>query len=123
MSYTLGEAARAVGKSKMTISRAIATGKISAGRNHDGTYSIEPAELHRVFAPVTPDAGLGSTALLSRETAIVTATLRELRDRLADKDAVIEDLRRRLDQSEEERRQLTTMAITDQRPWWRRWRD
>jgi hypothetical protein len=121
MSYTLGEAARAVGKSKMTISRAIAAGRISAARNPDGTYSIEPAELHRVFSPVTPESGPGSTALMSRETDAVTATLRELRERLADKDAVIDDLRRRLDQADEERRRLTLM-LTDERPWWRRWR-
>jgi hypothetical protein len=121
MSYTLGEAARAVGKSKMTISRAIASGRISAARNPDGTYSIEPAELHRVFSAVTPGSGPGSTALMSRETDAVTATLRELRERLADKDAVIDDLRRRLDQADDERRRLTLM-LTDERPWWRRWR-
>jgi hypothetical protein len=125
MSYTLGEAARAVGKSKMTISRAIAAGKISAARNPDGTYSIEPAELHRVFAHVTPESSLGSAALMSRETGAVTAVLRELRDRLADKDAVIDDLRRRLDLADEERRRLALM-LTDQRPrrpWWRFWKE
>jgi len=53
MSYTLGEASKAVGKSKATIHRAVKSGKISATRNEDGSYSIEPAELHRVYRPVS----------------------------------------------------------------------
>lgn len=54
MSYTLGDAARAVGKSKTTLHRAIKSGRISAIKAEDGSYSIEPSELHRVFPPVTP---------------------------------------------------------------------
>ena len=56
-------------------------------------------------------------AALQVETAV-------LRERLADKDDVIDDLRRRLDAEAEERRKLTLM-LTDRRPqirWWRRWR-
>jgi len=49
MSYTLGEAAKATGKSKPTIQRAIKSGKISASKKDDGTYDIDPAELHRVY--------------------------------------------------------------------------
>ena len=47
MSYTLGEAAKAVGFSKPTLSRAIKNGKLSAKRLDDGSYSIDPAELER----------------------------------------------------------------------------
>lgn len=53
MSYTLGEAAKAVGKSKATISKAIKSGKISATRNEDGSFEIQAAELHRVYPPVS----------------------------------------------------------------------
>lgn len=52
MSYTLGMAAKATGKSKTTIQRAIAKGLISATKQTNGRYSIDPSELHRVF-PVT----------------------------------------------------------------------
>lgn len=52
MSYTLKEAAKATGKSKTTIHRALKSGKVSATKTENGTYSIEPAELHRVFPPV-----------------------------------------------------------------------
>ena len=52
MSYTLGTAAKATGKSKTTIQRAISKGLISAIKQTNGRYSIDPSELHRVF-PVT----------------------------------------------------------------------
>ena len=52
MSYTLGDAAKAVGKSKTTLHRAIKSGRISATKLEDGSYAIDPSELHRVF-PVT----------------------------------------------------------------------
>lgn len=63
MSYTLGDAARAAGKSKTTLHRAIKSGRISATKEEDGSYSIDPAELHRVFPPVT---GARPTVLLHR---------------------------------------------------------
>lgn len=46
---TLSQAAKALGKSKSTLNRAIKTGRLSATRNDDGTFSINPAELYRVF--------------------------------------------------------------------------
>lgn len=112
MRYTLGEAARATGKSKATIHRAVKSGKISAHRMEDGSYEIDPAELHRVFEPVSRN---GSTEpdLRRNETPNETgALLRELevlreereRERSSLQDT-ISDLRRRLDQSETERRE------------------
>ena len=53
MVYTLGEAANAVGKSKATISKAIKNGRISAQKQKNGSYQIDPAELHRVYPPVS----------------------------------------------------------------------
>jgi len=52
MSYTLNDAAKATGKSKTTIHRALKSGKVSATKMDSGAYAIEPAELHRVFPPV-----------------------------------------------------------------------
>lgn len=52
MKHTLGSAARATGVSKSTIYRAVKSGKLSARRNDDGEYAIDPAELHRVYPPV-----------------------------------------------------------------------
>ena len=47
---SLGEAAKATGKSKTTISRAVKSGKVSGGnKGNDGEYQIDPAELFRVY--------------------------------------------------------------------------
>jgi hypothetical protein len=51
VSYTLGEAAIACGKSKSTLSKAIKNGKISAKKNDNGAFEIEPSELHRLYPP------------------------------------------------------------------------
>jgi hypothetical protein len=114
MAYTLGEAARATGKSKPTLARAIRTGKISAVRREDGSYEIDPAELHRVFPPVTPDADNPTGTMTQSETGALQRENQLLRE-------VVDDLRRRLDQAEEERRRLSLRLLPNHRPWWRRW--
>lgn len=55
MIYTLGGAAKATGKSKTTIQRAIAKGRISASKDDKGHYAIDASELHRVFPRVSHD--------------------------------------------------------------------
>ena len=55
MSYTLGQAAKAVGMSKTSILRSIKAGRISAGRDELGQWAIEPCELHRVYPALSED--------------------------------------------------------------------
>ena len=55
MSYTLGTAAKATGKSKTTIQRAIRAGKVSAEKDVNGIWNIEPSELHRIYPEVSLD--------------------------------------------------------------------
>lgn len=43
MSWSISQAAKEAGLSKSTISRAIKAGRISASRQDDGAYPIEPA--------------------------------------------------------------------------------
>ena len=120
MSYTLGQAARATGKTKPTIARAIKIGRLSATRTDDGRYMIEPAELHRVY-PMTgkPDGQTqrfdtpGGTVSIQVEVEGLRALLAEREARIADKDSEITDLRKRLD--------TLTALLADRRPWWRRW--
>ena len=45
MKLTAGQAAKAVGVSTATITRAIKRGRISAAKDEDGAWRIEPAEL------------------------------------------------------------------------------
>jgi excisionase family DNA binding protein len=117
MAYTLGQAAKATGRSKPTIQRAIKNGTISALRATDGSYEIDPAELHRVFPPAN-DTGNAEQVLkqtvLPSDAGMLQREIDLLRERLADKDAVIDDLRHRLDAEAEERRKLTAI-LTDQR--------
>ena len=51
LKYTAGKAAKAVGVAKSTITKAISIGKISATKGLNGAWEIDPAELHRVYAP------------------------------------------------------------------------
>ncbi len=52
MAYSLATAAEAAKVTKPTVFRWIKSGKISATRADDGTYRIEPAELHRYLDSV-----------------------------------------------------------------------
>jgi hypothetical protein len=51
MAYSLVTAAAATGVNRTTVLRAIKAGKITAERDAQGAWSIEPCELHRVFPP------------------------------------------------------------------------
>ena len=51
MKHTAGTAAKAVGKTKSTITKAIASGKLSAVKNDSGAWEIDVSELHRVYPP------------------------------------------------------------------------
>jgi excisionase family DNA binding protein len=131
MHYTLGEAAKRTELSKPTIQRAIKSGKLSATRNDDGSYAIDPAELERVYGPLRVTGNGASqepehvTAISANETGGSEAEIQHLRERLSSLDIErqrerdqltdhIEDLRRRLDSEAQERRKLTAL-LTDQR--------
>src|SRR3954454_21998922 len=125
MAYTLGQAAKAAGISKTSLHRAIGKGRISAIKTESGAYEIEPSELHRVYPPVVPANSSANPDLVRDRTVdslAGTEVLRRevdlLREMLSGKETVIDDLRERLDRSEEERRskdaQLTAL-LTDQR--------
>jgi hypothetical protein len=135
--YTIGTAAKATGKAKSTISKAINSGMISATKNQDGSYSIDPAELHRVFPAEASANGPEKHHLddlepsdLRFENGRLQGELKQLLERMAELDTMhdrerkqfneqLEDLRRRLDRADEERRekdrQLTAL-LTDERP-------
>jgi excisionase family DNA binding protein len=128
MTYTLGEAAKATGNSKTTIHRAIKSGRISATRKDDGSYEIDPAELHRVFPPKEASNGFINDNAEQTVTRVETEGLRRevdlLRERLADKDRVIDDLRQDRDYARDERDRLLKVIeeqagsmrqLTDQR--------
>jgi flagellar motility protein MotE (MotC chaperone) len=118
MVYTLGEAAKATGKSKATISKAIKSGRVSARKDETGTFHIDPSELHRVYPP-TVYSEQKETPANTAENANIDGTIRELQarleaahERLSDKEAVIADLREDRDRW----RQQASALLSDQRP-------
>lgn len=77
MKLTLGEAAKATTVSKGTLSKAIKSGKISAHRNENGSFAIDPAELFRVFPKQveTPQAERSETPVETYGNTLETARL------------------------------------------------
>ena len=105
---SLSQAAKLTGKSKSTINRAVKTGKLSAARHEDGSYSIDPAELARAF-DVEPlegakrrDTEPDETLLLERIAALeamlnrereISSDLKEDRDRWRQQATLLTDQR------------------------------
>jgi hypothetical protein len=124
MKYTLSKAAVATGKNKATIQRAIKSGKISAIKNSSGAYEIDPSELHRVY-PATAQrvaqqdiSNDTQHADKNNETIKLKLDLLEAeRERERDQlQATIDDLRVRLDRSEE--RITALLPAPKKRGWW-----
>lgn len=116
MKYTLGQAAKATGKSKPTIQRAYENGKISGTKHPNGSYEFDPAEVHRVFPPL-PSASNDTGDKLPSETpndnGVLQARLEAKDEQIALLMSERDDLRRRLDDEAAERRKLT-LLLTDQ---------
>lgn len=134
------DAAKQVGKSKTTILRAIRSGKLSANKNEDGSYSIDPSELARVYGGGSRDPGHDpehgaprpgsdvpggapndppeiSVLQVKLDAAEKLASERE--QELHHRDVTITDLRERLDKSEHKRDEAQTKLtalLSDMRP-------
>jgi hypothetical protein len=108
MTMTLNEAAKSCRKAKGTVLKAIKDGRLSAPKDAQGRYEIDPSELHRVFPLTTTDHE--NRIEIERLRAELKAA-NTLSENMAE---TVADLRERLDREGEERRQLTAM-LTDQR--------
>lgn len=116
MSWSVSRAARETGLSKSTISRAIKSGRISAAKQSDGSYLIEPAELFRVYPRnvAQPSSGArheavrnpleNASATLSNEIELLKLKLAMTEELLAQErenskhqQETVQDLRKRLD--------------------------
>jgi excisionase family DNA binding protein len=122
MSYTLATAAAACGVNKSTILRAIKAGKISAVRDEQGQWQVEPAELHRVYPPVAATAE--RTDATQRDAAALAmahqqAALAE--ERLSDLKAILADMQRDRDAWRDQAQRLALPAPEPEKPmtWWR----
>lgn len=127
MSYTLGEAARATGMSKAAISRAIKNGTLSAEKQEDGSFKIDPAELHRVYPPLTSKQATSrndetvSNGNLNGELRELKTRLEAATQRLADKEAELADVREDRNQWRAQAQKLLLAAPVEEEPKRRRW--
>lgn len=124
---TLNQAARACKRSKSTLLNALNSGLLSGGKDDRGNWSIEPAELFRVYQP-EPSENHDKTSSEPFQTSyenhyrppidpvgnhIKTAVL-EAENRLLRE--MVDDLKIRLDRAESERQQLTLMLTHKPEP-------
>lgn len=122
MQLSLSAAAKEVGRSKSTLSRAVKSGRLSATRCEDGNYRIDPSELYRVFPllvarPVAsnttqPDGDPTGTLWMQLE-----AVERERSREREQMQATIDDLRARLDRAESRISGLLPAPPVRQRRW------
>ena len=128
MKLSASQAAKRVGKSVPTITRAIKSGKMSAIPREGGGWIVETSELFRVWPAVSLESDVTSNKLeyeTPSETRLLQAEVKVLQEKiealkyererecslLSD---TIQDLRTRLDTESVERR-LLTAQVTDQR--------
>jgi len=104
--FSLTAAAKEVGKSKPTISKAIKTGRLSAKRVGQG-YEIDASELFRVYPKITQSEPAKETTS-SNAVNLLELEAKMLREQLDRERDTVEDLRKRLDRAER--------LIEDQRP-------
>jgi excisionase family DNA binding protein len=128
MALTLGQAAKHLGVSKPTISKAISSGKLSATRLDDKSFAIDPAELERYKAmnghrfPVTQKETPASLRVetppeTSMETALqlvhAEARAKLAEERLTDLKAMLDEMRSQRDAWQ---KQAEGRLLVDQRP-------
>jgi excisionase family DNA binding protein len=115
--YTLGQAAKATGKSKSTLLEAIGKGRFSVFDRVGNRYRIDPAELHRVYPPaelaISEEKNNADPMLeqLKIKNAQQDAELLALRTRLTDKEEQVTDLQKDRDHW----RQQATYLLEDKR--------
>jgi len=98
MGYTLGQAAKACGKSKYVLQKALMNGRISGKKRDDSDqWDIDPAELHRVY-PVAVSDNAKKNESVPQDTHVIQElesrlkAVMEERDRLQyEKNELLED--------------------------------
>ncbi len=122
MRYTLGQAAKATGKSKSTLSRAISKGKISAEHDAHGQFAIDPAELHRVYPAAEQGNGREANDVGNHATPSNSATQRAEIAGFERENALLREMLNRekeisrgLEQDRDHWRQQATALLVDQR--------
>lgn len=106
MGLTLRQAAEKCSKSRSTIHRALKSGKLSGGRDANGSWSIDPSELARVFPWDESEDGQRNAVkqggdATGSNSALLAVKIEMLEQQLERERDTVEDLRMRLDKAEE----------------------
>lgn len=117
------QAAKQVGKSVPTITRAIKNGKLSAIKTDEGGYQIDPAELFRVWPAASSDVTHETGKMLAQETqksndvtGVLEAEVKALRQRLEDHQAMLADLREDRDHWRDQAKAQTVLLTNQAQP-------
>lgn len=115
--YSLARAATEAGRSRSTLLRAIQTGRLSATRDAtSGTWSIDASELRRAYPAGVNGHGDGHAGTAADDRGDSPALIAAKDALISEQRAVIDDLRRRLDQADTDRRQaLDRLAVAQER--------
>jgi hypothetical protein len=123
MALTAREAGEQVGKTRQAIIKAIRKGTLSAAKDESGEWRIDPAELFRVYPPVSQVDDTRTATESASDTAGLRREIEVLRERLAEKDGLIDDLREDRDRwREQATRLLPALQPAVRQSWWRRLR-
>lgn len=116
--HTVSEAAKLVGKDRKTLYRDIKAGRLSATKNAAGMTQVETAELVRLYGALEVFGGdvrqHATVSMPQHETLNATAEIArlqaengQLKERLADKDQHLSDMRAQVQRLEYK-----------PKPWW-----
>lgn len=94
---SLTEAAKATGLTRPGLLKAIQSGRISATKNDQGNWQIDPSELFRVYTPVTHISYQAES--LNNEHQLIAKELELTRRLLAQTEAERDHLRQSLTQA------------------------
>lgn len=122
---TLREAAREARVGKSSISRAVASGRISATRTEDGRLLFDPAELFRAFPPKPAPApedgspgrpGAAPMGQTGPTQALLEQRVADLLDRLAEMKEARDDARRERDEWRDQAKAANNRPLMLQAP-------
>ena len=115
MSYTLTQAAEAAKVQRSTVFKWIKAGKVSAVKTDDGTFRIDPAELHRFLSSVSRDTQASATPKQPDTAPDTLLELVSLRSQVEKLQHIVEMERERSRELREEReawkRQAERLAL------------
>ena len=106
--YTLSQAAKKTGKGKTTIHRALKSGIITATKDENGNWQIDPAELFRVFTSVPEKEGVSFPVEADgrHETLLKQQQIEYLENEIRAQRETIADLRVQRDKWQEQAHRL-----------------